>query len=477
MAKRFNRSLREECGVFGVYGTHEAARLTYLGLHALQHRGQESSGMVAGDGRGWRRHVGMGLVDQVYDTGVLTQLQGDIAIGHNRYSTSGSSTLPNAQPLAFGEGADSLALCHNGNVLNAAALAPGLPAGTSDTRALGQALAALPCGPDWIERAAAVLARVRGAYSMLLVRGRALYAVRDPHGFRPLALGRLGNHWVVASESCAFDLVGALFEREVEAGELLIIDDSGITTRRLAVAAPSPCVFEWIYFSRPDSTVFGRSVGEMRIALGRQLAREAPVQADCVISVPDSGNFAALGFAQESGIPLAHGLIRNHYVGRTFIEPLQATRDFKARIKYNVYEPQVRGRQVVLVDDSLVRGTTFHALAHTLRDAGVRAVHARIAAPPLRHGCFFGVDIPDRELLIAAGRTEDQIAHALGVDSLRYLSLEGVIAATRPDTSMCHGCFSGRYPVAVGTAAPGGHRTEGTPVDSDNDLGELAKAD
>jgi amidophosphoribosyltransferase len=477
MAKSFNRSLREGCGVFGVYGTPEAARLTYLGLHALQHRGQESSGMVVGDGRNWRRHVGMGLVDQVYDHTALAALQGDIAIGHNRYSTSGSSTLPNAQPLAFGEAADTLALCHNGNILNAAELASELPAGTSDTRALGQALAALPCGPDWTGRAATMLAGVRGAYSMLLVRSRALYAVRDPHGFRPLALGRLDNLWVVASESCAFDLVGAHFEREVEPGELVIIDDTGIATRQLAAAAPSPCVFEWIYFSRPDSTVFGRSVGEMRIELGRQLAREAPVEAECVISVPDSGNFAALGFAQESGIPPAHGLIRNHYVGRTFIEPLQARRDFKARIKYNVYEPQVRGRRVVLVDDSLVRGTTFHALARTLRDAGASEVHARIAAPPLRHGCFFGVDIPDRELLIAAGRTEDQIARVVGVDSLRYLSLEGVIAATRPGTAMCHGCFSGRYPVAVGAGASEGHRPDSNPIDPDSHIGEGARVD
>jgi amidophosphoribosyltransferase len=457
-----DRSLREECGVFGVFGTPEAARLTYLGLHALQHRGQESSGMVVGDGRTWRRHVGMGWVDQVYDQAVLDALQGDIAIGHNRYSTSGSSTLPNAQPLAFGEGAETLALCHNGNLLNAAELAPALPAGTSDTRALGQALAGLPCGPDWIDRTAAALARVRGAYSMLFVRGRTLYAVRDPHGFRPLALGQLHDGWVVASESCAFDLVGARFERELEPAELLSIAEAGIRSLRVASAVPTPCVFEWIYFSRPDSIVFGRSVGEMRIALGRQLAREAPVEADCVISVPDSGNFAALGFAQESGIPLAHGLIRNHYVGRTFIEPLQTTRDFKARIKYNVYEPHVRGRRVVLVDDSLVRGTTFHALAHTLRDAGTREVHARIAAPPLRHGCFFGVDIPDRELLIAAGRTEGEIASMVGVDSLRYLSLEGVLAATRPATRMCHGCFSGRYPVAVGDA-------DADPVDSRTD--------
>jgi amidophosphoribosyltransferase len=229
----------------------------------------------------------------------------------------------------------------------------------------------------------------------------------------------------------------------------VVIDEQGLRSERIAPPAPAPCVFEWIYFSRPDSTVFGRSVGEMRIALGRQLAREAPVTADCVVPVPDSGNFAALGFAREAGIPLAHGLIRNHYVGRTFIEPLQAARDFKARIKYNVYAPQVRDQQIVLVDDSLVRGTTFRALAGILREAGAREVHARIGAPPLRHGCFFGVDIPDRSLLIAVGRDEAAIAQAIGVDSLRYLSLDGVMTATQPDTRMCHGCFSGRYPVAV----------------------------
>ena len=445
-------AVREDCGVFGVFGAADAARLTYLGLHALQHRGQESSGMIVGDGRSWRRHVGMGLVDQVYSSGALAELAGDVAIGHNRYSTSGTSTLDNAQPMSFGAGADTLALCHNGNLLNAAELVPAAAGGVSDTRLLGELLTAVPPSAAWVDAVVAAFGRVRGAYSMLLVHGRALYAVRDPNGFRPLAVGRLGNGWVVGSESCAFDLVGAHWEREVEPGELLVIDDRGCRSVRIAPAAPAPCVFEWIYFSRPDSTVFGRSVGEMRIALGRQLAREAPVAADCVVPVPDSGNFAALGFSRESELPLAHGLIRDHYVGRTFIEPLQATRDFKARLKYNVYPPQVRGQRVVLVDDSLVRGTTFRALTANLRDAGAREVHVRISAPPLRHGCFFGVDIPDRTLLIAVDRTEAEIATAIGADSLRYLSLDGVMAATRPNTRMCHGCFSGRYPVAVGDA-------------------------
>ena len=461
----FADAVREECGVFGVFGVADAARLTYLGLHALQHRGQESSGMVVGDGRSWHRHVGMGLVDKVYDPAILSGMPGDLAIGHNRYSTSGSSTLDNAQPVALGDGESAVALCHNGNLLNAAELTPGLPPNTSDTRLLGQALAGIPAGADWLEQLIATFRRVRGAYSMLLMHGRALFAVRDPNGFRPLVLGRLGDGWVVASESCAFDLVGARMEREVEPGELIAIDDRGLRSERIAPAAPAPCVFEWIYFSRPDSTVFGRSVGEMRIELGRQLAREAPVDADCVVPVPDSGNFAALGFSRQSGITLAHGLIRNHYVGRTFIEPLQATRDFKARIKYNVYTPHVRGQRVVLVDDSLVRGTTFRALAHTLREAGAREVHARISAPPLRHGCFFGVDIPDRTLLIAVDRDETKIARAIGVDTLRYLSLDGVMAATRPATRMCHGCFSGRYPIAVGDA----------PVDSRAESGKDAR--
>ena len=443
--------LREECGVFGTFGVADAARVTYLGLYALQHRGQESSGMVVGDGHRWQRHVGMGLVDQVYGADSLATLHGDVAIGHNRYSTSGTSTLDNAQPVLFGD-ADGVALCHNGTLLNASALASGLPVHASDTRLLGEVLAAIPANAQWDERVVATFRRVSGAYSMLLVHGRALYAVRDPVGFRPLVLGRLGSGWVVASESAAFDLVGARVEREIEPGELLRIDGDGLHVSQIAPPQPAPCVFEWIYFSRPDSTVFGRSVGEMRIALGAQLARESPVAADCVVSVPDSGNFAALGFSRESGIPLGHGLIRNHYIGRTFIEPLQATRDLKARLKYNVYVPHVRDQRVVLVDDSLVRGTTFRALAHTLREAGAREVHVRISAPPLRHGCFFGVDIPDRTLLIAVGRDEAEIAGAVGVDSLRYLSLEGVLAATRPATRMCHGCFSGRYPIAVGDA-------------------------
>jgi amidophosphoribosyltransferase len=456
-------AVREDCGVFGAFGVADAARQTYLGLHALQHRGQESSGMVVGDGRNWKRHVGMGLVDEVYNSTVLAELKGDVAIGHNRYSTSGTSTVDNAQPLAWGSGPETLALCHNGNLLNTAELVPAASAGTSDTRLLGQVLTGIPSNAGWVEAVVDTFRRVRGAYSMLLVHGRALYAARDPNGFRPLALGRLGQGWVAGSESCAFDLVGARWEREVQPGELVVIDERGCRSERIAPAAPAPCVFEWIYFSRPDSTVFGRSVGEMRIALGRQLAREAPVVADCVVPVPDSGNFAALGFGRESGIPLAHGLIRDHYVGRTFIEPLQARRDFKARLKYNVYAPQVSGQRVVLVDDSLVRGTTFRALAAGLRDAGAREVHVRIGAPPLRHGCFFGVDIPDRRLLIAVGRDDAEIAASIGVDSLRYLSLDGVMAATRPETRMCRGCFSGRYPVAVGDApvdSPSGFRND-----------------
>jgi len=284
---------------------------------------------------------------------------------------------------------------------------------------------------------------------LLMVRGRALYAVRDPHGFRPLVIGRLGDGWVVASESCAFDLIGAQVVREVEAGEMACFSDDGVTSHRIGRADATPCIFEWIYFARPDSVVFGRSVGEVRVALGRELAREAPAQADCVVAVPDSGNFAAMGYAEQLDLPVAHGLIRNHYVGRTFIEPEQHRRDFKARLKYNVYPPAVRGKRIVLVDDSLVRGTTTRALAGMLREGGARAVHLRVSAPPLRHGCFFGVDIPDERLLIAVGRDEIDIAAELGVDSVGYLSLPGAVRAARPDGRVCHGCFSGEYPVRV----------------------------
>ncbi|MBI1818004.1 MAG: amidophosphoribosyltransferase [Deltaproteobacteria bacterium] len=441
--------LRHECGVFGVFGLPAAARLTYLGLHALQHRGQESSGMVVGDGARWQRHVGMGLVDQVYDETIVSGLSGDVAIGHNRYSTSGTSTLDNAQPLANGEGSELVAVCHNGNLLNPEELAPALPHGTSDTRVFAQALRAID-RRDWTSAVVEVLGRAVGAFSLLMVHGRALYAVRDRYGFRPLVLGTLGDGWVVGSESCAFDLVGAQVRREIAPGELVCITDAGIESRHIGHAEASPCVFEWIYFSRPDSVVFGRSVGEVRVALGRELAREAPADADCVVAVPDSGNFAAQGFAEEAGLPLVHGLIRNHYVGRTFIEPEQETRALRARLKYNIYGPAIRGQRVVLVDDSLVRGTTTRALAALLRDAGARAVHMRISAPPLRHECFFGVDIPDERLLIAVGRDEQEIARVLGVDSVGYLSLPGVMRAAQPDGRVCHGCFSGQYPLHVG---------------------------
>jgi len=410
--------------------------------------------MVVGDGERWQRHAGMGLVDQVYDEGTIASLRGDVAIGHNRYSTSGTSTIENAQPVLQASGPEAVAVCHNGSLLHAERLAPDSSRGTSDTRLLARALSGGPGAGDWTARAEAVLSRVEGAFSLLMLHGRCLYAVRDPHGFRPLVLGQLEEGWVVASESCAFDLVGARVLREVEPGELVCITDAGITSRRIGIAAPSPCIFEWIYLSRPDSVVFGRSVGEVRMALGRELARESPADADCVVAVPDSGNFAALGFAEEAGLPLVHGLIRNHYVGRTFIEPEQQMRAFKARLKYNVYAPQVRERRVVLVDDSLVRGTTTRALMRMLRDAGVHAIHLRISSPPLRHPCYFGVDIPDQSRLVAVGRVPGEIAELLGVDSVGYLSVAGVVRAAQSDGRVCHGCFSGRYPVSVPAGAP-----------------------
>jgi len=446
--------LHDQCAVFGVFGLTSAARLIYLGLHAQQHRGQESTGMVVGDGQRWQRHAGMGLVDQVYGEGTIATLHGDVAIGHNRYSTSGTSTIENAQPVLQGGGPEAVALCHNGSLLNAERLAPGASRSTSDTRLLARAVGAWSGGDNSAAGVEAVLSRVEGAFSLLLLHGRSLYAVRDPHGFRPLVLGQLEGGWVVASESCAFDLVGARVLREIEPGELVRITDAGITSSRVGIAEPSPCIFEWIYLSRPDSVVFGRSVGEVRMALGRELARESPAEADCVVAVPDSGNFAALGFAEESGLPIVHGLIRNHYVGRTFIEPEQEMRDFKARLKYNVYAAQVRDRRVVLVDDSLVRGTTTRALMRMLRDAGVRAIHLRISSPPLRHACYFGVDIPDRSRLVAVGREPPAIARLLGVDSVGYLSVAGVVRAAQSDGRVCHGCFSGDYPVSVADKTP-----------------------
>jgi len=446
------------CGIFGVYGLENAAELTYLGLYALQHRGQESTGIVSVDESGRARtHRGMGLVQDVFPPRTLRSLAGDIAIGHTRYSTSGSSDLSNAQPLVVDYHEGVLAVAHNGNLTNATTLREDLVRtgsifqSSSDSEALIH-LIARSDAREIEHQVLDALERAEGAYSLLLTVGRTLYAIVDSRGFRPLVLGRLGNGWVLASETCGLDIVGATLVRELEPGEWLKIENG-----KLVDLPPLPpkqhkrCVFELIYFSRPDSVVFQRSVDHVRRELGRQLAREHPTPtADCVFSVPDSSNAMALGYAEESGLKLEHGLIRNHYVGRTFISPTQDTRTTKVRIKFNPVRDVIEGKQVVVVDDSLVRGTTSRALIQMIRQAGARAVHLRLASPPITGPCIYGIDTPTRAELIAASMSVDEIREQLGVDTLGYLSLDGTLQAAGGDPqSFCHACFSGCYPTEL----------------------------
>ncbi|HEX9632983.1 MAG TPA: amidophosphoribosyltransferase [Gemmatimonadales bacterium] len=449
------------CGIFGVSGVPEAAQLVYLGLYALQHRGQESAGMVAVDDEGQARaYRGMGLVNDVFSAETLRELRGDLAIGHTRYSTTGSSVLANAQPGLVNYHGGALALAHNGNLTNARDVRADLVRqgsifqSSSDSEVLVHLIARSDARrvEDQILDA---LERVEGAYSLVLTIGRTLYAIVDARGFRPLVLGRLGAGWVVASETCALDIVGASLVRELEPGQWLKIQDGRVVDLPPLPAAPSRrCVFELVYFSRPDSTVFGRSVDHVRRALGHRLAEEHPAPgADCVFSVPDSSNAMALGFAESSGIKLEHGLIRNHYVGRTFINPGQAARVAKVRIKFNPVQEVIAGKRVVVVDDSLVRGTTSRELVHMLRQSGAREVHFRLASPPITGPCYYGIDTPTRAELIASSHSIEEIREHLGVDSLGYLSLEGMLAAAGPDDRYCHACFSGDYPTDVAGAA------------------------
>ena len=452
------------CGIFGVSGIPDAAQLVYLGLYALQHRGQESAGIVAVDEAGQAgAHRGMGLVNDVFSSDVLHALRGDLAIGHTRYSTTGSSVLANAQPGLVNYHGGALALAHNGNLTNATDVRADLVRqgsifqSSSDSEVLVHLIARSDARrvEDQILDA---LERVEGAYSLVLTIGRTLYAIVDPRGFRPLVLGRLGAGWVVASETCALDIVGAALVREIEPGHWLKVADGRVVDLPPLPAAPSRrCVFELVYFSRPDSTVFGRSVDRVRRALGHRLAEEHPAPgADCVFSVPDSSNAMALGFAETSGIKLEHGLIRNHYVGRTFINPGQAARVAKVRIKFNPVQDVIAGRRVVVVDDSLVRGTTSRELVHMLRQSGAREVHFRLASPPITGPCYYGIDTPTRSELIASDHSIAEIQEHLGVDSLGYLSLEGMLAAAGPDDRYCHACFSGRYPTDVVHASRAG---------------------
>jgi amidophosphoribosyltransferase len=448
------------CGIIGVAGVKDAARVTYLGLYSLQHRGQESAGMVAVDGAGVARaHRGMGLVSDVFNETILTNIPGDVGIGHTRYSTAGTSVLANAQPILAGYREGPLALAHNGNLTNAEALRADLVAKgsifqtSSDSEVLIHLIARSEARePE--DQLLDALERVEGAYSLVVTIGRTLYAIVDPRGFRPLWLGRLGEGYVVASETCAFDLVGATVERELQPGEFLRIQGSPPELDRLPslpAKRPQRCIFELVYFSRPDSTIFGRSVDRVRRALGRELAREHPApDTDCVFSVPDSSNAMALGFAEESGLKLEHALIRNHYVGRTFINPTQAARNAKVKIKFNPVREVLAGKSVVVVDDSLVRGTTSRELVQMIRQAGAREVHFRVASAPITGPCYYGIDTPTKSELIASSHSLEEIRQHLGVDSLGYLSLDGMKRAAGGDTDeFCHACFSGQYPTAI----------------------------
>jgi len=435
---------RDECGVFGVFGHPEAANLAYLGIHALQHRGQESAGIASWDGREIHVHKAMGL-------------PGTVAVGHTRYSTAGSSNLANAQPMVARTTAGYIAVAHNGNLVNAEELRQELSGrgalfhGSSDTEVLVHLLAHQTEGAIH-ERIRSALSHVRGAYSLLFLTESGIVAVRDPLGFRPLVLGRLKNGAIVfASETCALDLIEAEYIREIEPGEMVCVDANGLrTVQTLPKQRSGKCIFELIYFARPDSQVFGRSVYEVRKALGKKLAREAPVEADVVIPVPDSGVPAALGYAEESGIHYDMGLIRSHYVGRTFIEPSQSIRHFGVKLKLNPVPQVVRGKRVVVVDDSIVRGTTSRKIVKMIRDAGAREVHLRISAPPTRWPCYYGIDTPVRSELIAASHTVSEIARYVTADSLAYLSREGMHEAAKAEArSFCDACFTGEYLVQL----------------------------
>jgi amidophosphoribosyltransferase len=451
----FSGGFRDECGVFGVCDSQDAANIAYLGLYALQHRGQESAGIAALDEG--RIHVEreMGYVADVFDEARLSRLPGRTAIGHVRYSTAGGSTLVNAQPIVFATGRGPLAIAHNGNLVNARQIREELErtgalfTTTSDTEVILH-LVARSKAPTLTGAIAEALLDVRGAYSLVILSAEGIFAARDPNGIRPLSLGIREGSPVVASESCAFDLIGANFERDVEPGEVVKLSREGFASTRFAFPQHTPCVFEHVYFSRPDSIVFGRSVAATREAMGARLAREHPAEVDVVVPVPDSGMYAALGFARESGIPFALGLVRNHYVGRTFIEPKQAIRHFGVKVKLNPVREVVEGKRIVLVDDSIVRGTTSKKIVRMLRDAGAKELHVRISSPPTMASCHYGIDTPTRRELIASTASVEEIREFIGADTLGYLSPEGMLQAFgRPQQSTCTACFTGIYPVEI----------------------------
>ena len=485
--------------MFGVWAPNEdVAKLAYYGLYALQHRGQESAGIAVSDGSRIMVHKEMGLVAQVFDEPALTALRGHIAVGHCRYSTTGASVWANAQPTFRSTGKTSLALGHNGNLINTrelAALLDGLApesqgsagiVATSDTDVLTAlfvsdraALHGAGPGPvagvgsadpaaSMVETAAAtVLPLAKGAYSLVFMDEQTLYAARDPHGFRPLVLGRLDSGWVVASETAALDIVGARFVREIAPGELVCIDGRGVRSRMFAAAQPSGCLFEYVYLARPDTTISGRGVHATRVEVGRQLAAEHPADANLVIPVPESGTPAAIGFAEASGIPFGQGLVKNSYVGRTFIQPSQTIRERGIKLKLNPLRDVLAGRRIVVVDDSIVRGNTQRALVAMLREAGASEVHVRVASPPVSWPCFYGIDFATRAELIAGRLSPEEICASIGADSLGYVSLAGLIEATTlPESRLCRACFDGQYPVPVADDDRGKHVLDGLSVGS-----------
>lgn len=456
------------CGVFGIYNHKDAARLTYLGLYALQHRGQESAGIVASDGKNITEHRGMGLVADVFKKSALNKLKGNIAIGHVRYSTTGSSDIKNAQPFLVKYSRGALAIGHNGNLVNAKLLRDRLEKegaifqATVDSEVIVH-LIARSKKDNLIDAVVEGVSQVKGAYSLVFLTEDKIIAVRDPNGFRPLCLGKVDGAWVVASETCAFDLIQAKYIREVEPGEVLVIDKSGLKSiKPFKEKRPSYCIFEFIYFARPDSRIFGKNVYTVRKKMGDELAKESPVKsADMIVPIPDSGNCAALGFSQRSKLPFEMAMIRNHYVGRTFIQPSQYVRDLGVKVKLNPVREVIKNKNIVVIEDSIVRGTTSKARIRTLRQAGANQIHMRVSCPPHKHPCFYGIDFPDKKKLIACKKDIKKIRKFINLDSLSYLSLNGLYKAVgMPKEDFCVACFTGNYPVALMDECAHKHRLE-----------------
>jgi len=454
---------RDECGVFGLYRHPEAAQLTYFGLYALQHRGQESAGIsVARDKDKIYSHKGMGLVHDIFDTEDLKKIEGGggSAIGHVRYSTTGDSNLTNAQPFVVQHRGRAYAVAHNGNLVNAHTLKEELEESgsifqtTMDSEVFLHLFIKNLKQGDVVTAIQKAVAKIKGAYSFVLLTCKGeVIGVKDPNSFRPLALGKLNGHYALASETCAFDLVQAEFVRELEPGEIVIINEDGVTSimPETPIVKKSLCIFEYIYFSRPDSTIYGKNVYQMRKAHGKRLAKEAPVDADMVMPFPDSGNYSALGYAEESGIPFEMAMIRNHYVGRSFIQPTQGMRDFAVRVKLNPVRELIRNKEIIIIEDSIIRGTTAKTRVKALRDLGAKKVHMRISCPPHRFPCYYGIDFSTKGELVAASKTEEELTSFLELDSLHYLSIEGMLEASgveNPEDNFCKACFDGSYPVA-----------------------------